>query len=479
VIGARPTGVAAALALALGTAHVAHSNGRYPTSMSVAFRPGDRDAIYLATTFGLLIGGADGRFRWVCEANLGYEGRFDPKYRIAADGTIYLSTYKGLRLSKDGGCTFTTATAELPAADPSYLANRWIEAVDVAANGDVWIATADAGQENEVWRSTDGAARFTPTGNRSSQIWWKSLVVAPSDPTRVYVTGYQVSQQLDDAGLVPASVHLRVTRDAGGSWDQLPLTGVTLGASPLVFVDAVAPDDPDLVFLHSDRAGSPSRDRLYRSADGGLTFTEVLATTDAIRAVVIRAPRCWSRPRRTGSTARAIAARPSPRWPTRPRPTAWATAATRCSRVAPTGSPTCSPSVGRPMPRAGPRSFGSARWSARWRARSARSSTIAARSRSGRWCASSSASRRRSTPGSIRPSRPRPGAARAAAAAPSASAWRHSPSRGSVGGAASPAASKDCLWTLEVPRTRPIRSQVLRPTHRAREVIYRVATATA
>jgi MYXO-CTERM domain-containing protein len=288
VIGARPTGVAAALALALGTAHVAHSNGRYPTSMSVAFRPGDRDAIYLATTFGLLIGGADGRFRWVCEANLGYEGRFDPKYRIAADGTIYLSTYKGLRLSKDGGCTFTTATAELPAADPSYLANRWIEAVDVAANGDVWIATADAGQENEVWRSTDGAARFTPTGNRSSQIWWKSLVVAPSDPTRVYVTGYQVSQQLDDAGLVPASVHLRVTRDAGGSWDQLPLTGVTLGASPLVFVDAVAPDDPDLVFLHSDRAGSPSRDRLYRSADGGLTFTEVLATTDAIRAVVIR-----------------------------------------------------------------------------------------------------------------------------------------------------------------------------------------------
>lgn len=281
-------GRAATLAALMAIALPAAANGRYPTTMSVTFRPGDTDAIYLGTTFGLLIGDGAGQFRWLCEASLGYEGRFDPKYRVAADGTIYLSTYKGLRISHDGGCTFTTATADLAPADPGYLGMRWIEAVDVAANGDVWVATADAGQDNDVWRSTDGARHFTPTGNQSSQIWWKSLVIAPSDPARVYLTGYQVSQQLDDAGVAPATVHLRRTRDAGATWDALPLTEVELGASPLIFVDAVAADDPDLVFLHSERAGSPARDRLYRSTDGGDHFAEVLATFDGIRDVVIR-----------------------------------------------------------------------------------------------------------------------------------------------------------------------------------------------
>ena len=55
-------------------------------------------------TFGLLVSHDDGAgFYWVCEQNIGYEGTFDPKYRIGANGDIYATTFEGLRVSRDGG----------------------------------------------------------------------------------------------------------------------------------------------------------------------------------------------------------------------------------------------------------------------------------------------------------------------------------------------------------------------------------------
>ena len=268
----------------------AGGNGRFPTSVSVSFRPGNTDDIYLATTFGLLISHDDQRFAWVCEKNIGYEGTFDPKYRIGADGTIYATTFRGLRVSRDGGCSFTTATAEQQPSDPGYIDNVWIDAIDVGANGDVWVATAESARPNEIYRSTDGARHFTPTGNLSLQIWWKSLAVAKSDPARVYATGYQVTQLGDDGGTIAPTVHLRRTVDASATpWEPLPITGFDLGDSPLLLVDAVSPTDPDVVFVRSVRSEKPAGDKLYRSIDGGVTFTLVLTTTDTVRNVVARA----------------------------------------------------------------------------------------------------------------------------------------------------------------------------------------------
>ncbi|MEZ4401054.1 MAG: MYXO-CTERM sorting domain-containing protein [Kofleriaceae bacterium] len=276
---------AAAVAAAPG---VVHANGRFPQSVSVTFRPGDTSDLYLGTTFGFLISHDGASFRWLCEKNIGYEGTFDPKYRVAPDGTIYATTFRGLRVSRDGGCSFTTATAELPASDPGYLNNIWVDALDVAGNGDVWVATAESARPNDVFRSTDGARTFAPTGNRSMEIWWRSLAVAPSDSQRVYVTGYQVTQLGDDGGTIPPTVHLRRTDDAGTTWAQLPISDFQVGTSPLILIDAVSRFDPSVVFVHSVRAEAPARDKLYRSTDAGLTFAEVLTTNDAIRNVVVR-----------------------------------------------------------------------------------------------------------------------------------------------------------------------------------------------
>jgi len=280
--------LAVATALCVTPARPARGNGRFPTSVSVTFRPGDTGDLYLGTTFGLLVSHDDAHFAWICEKNVGYEGTFDPKYRVAADGTIYATTFRGLRVSRDGGCSFQTATADLPSTDPGYLDNVWVDAIDVGPTGVVWVATAESARPNNIYRSTDGARHFTPTGNRSMQIWWKSLAVAPSQPTRVFATGYQVTQVGDDGGSIGPTVHLRRTDDNGATWAHLPIASFELSTSPLILVDAVSPDDPDLVFVRSVRAVTPAGDKLYRSTDGGESFALVLTTTDTVRDVVVR-----------------------------------------------------------------------------------------------------------------------------------------------------------------------------------------------
>jgi hypothetical protein len=115
---------------------------------------------------------------------------------------------------------------------------------------------------------------------QSPEIWWKSVKVAPSNPSTVYISGYQV------AG-TPAAYAYRTT-NGGMQWTPLPLTGVQYAATPVLRVKAIDPTNPDVVYMASEGANPPAGDRLYRSADGGATWTEVLATTATIHDVVIR-----------------------------------------------------------------------------------------------------------------------------------------------------------------------------------------------
>jgi hypothetical protein len=259
------------VAAAVLTPLVALAGNRAPQTSGIQFRPGDHRSLYVATTFGLLISRDDGcSFRWVCDQNLGYGGAFDPKYRIARDGAIFATTSTGLRVSRDGGCSFATA-----------IAGAWIDAIDIAPTGDVWVATANSGRPSDVYRSTDNGATFAPGGLASPVIWWKSIAVAPSRAARIYATGYQVAGALPGGGQTRPTTRLAISDDTGAHWRDSPLTGVRFGALPLVRVLAVDPADPDAVLLASSLAGG-SGDRLYRSGDGGMTWTDVLDTASPI-----------------------------------------------------------------------------------------------------------------------------------------------------------------------------------------------------
>jgi uncharacterized protein (TIGR03382 family) len=259
---------------------VAFANGRPPLTNGVTFKPGDPHTLYVRSTFGLLSSPDDGcTMYWTCEDALGYGGTFDPIYRVASDGSLFATTYSGLRVSRDGGCSFATNTT-LPA-------NTWISALDIGPTGEVWVGTATSGASNDVYVSTDNGATFASRGMVSPTIWWQSVAVAPSNASRVYVSGYAVASALPtDAGQPAPVAHFERTDDDGQTWTDEPVSGLLYGPTPILMTDAIDPSDPDILYVVSVGANRPNGDIVYRSSDGGGTFTQLLATTDTVRGIV-------------------------------------------------------------------------------------------------------------------------------------------------------------------------------------------------
>ncbi len=281
------TAFGAVAATLLLTSSPAQANGRPPSTVSIATRPNGRD-ILIATTFGVLLSKDDGcSFHWLCEQSIGFGGTFDPKYAIGADGTIYATTFEGLRVSRDGGCTFATATEGVPANDPGALDGIWVDAIDLTPGGDVWLATAESGRYNDVYRSRDSGRTFAPMGLHSAAIWWKSVKISRKDPARIYVSGYQIAGTAPGGGQMPPTAHVRRSDDGGASWTAMPLGGVALGTTPVIHVIALDPQDADVVYLRSSAAVPPVGDVLYRSRDGGATWTEVLRLPQPILGVTV------------------------------------------------------------------------------------------------------------------------------------------------------------------------------------------------
>jgi hypothetical protein len=251
----------------------AGANGRNPHTVGIYFTPGDDQSLYVATTFGL-VKSTDGgcTFDWMCEQSIGYGGTWDPQYEIGSDGTIFATTFEGLRISRDGGCTFETAAG---------TNGLWIDALTIGPTGQIWIGTAETAGINDVFVSTNNGMTFEPRGMQSPEIWWKSVKVAPSNPARVYITGYKVAD-------TPAAYFYRST-NGGADWTPSPLANITYGGTPVLRVKAVDPINPDIVFMTSELSNAAAAgDRLYRSTDGGVTWTEVLQTTATVHDVVIR-----------------------------------------------------------------------------------------------------------------------------------------------------------------------------------------------
>lgn len=265
--------VVAALLLGGG---VASANGRPPATNGIHFGVNDDHSIYTATTFGLLVSHDDGcTFNWLCEDDIGYGGVFDPKYRIAADGTIFATTFKGVRASYDGGCSFQTVTSPI-----------WFDAIDIGPTGEVWAGTAENGTLNNVFASRDNGATFEPRGLESKAVWYKSIVVPATDASRVYITGYQVAGTAPDGSQMQPTAHLFRSDDDGATWNESALAGVAYGTTPIIYVHAADPTNENVILVSSLGASPPNGDRLYRSEDGGLTLSEVLVTTQTIRDVV-------------------------------------------------------------------------------------------------------------------------------------------------------------------------------------------------
>ncbi|HEX3762571.1 MAG TPA: hypothetical protein VHW23_27905 [Kofleriaceae bacterium] len=269
-----------ALVPALGQA-----NGRPPMTNGVHFKPGDTAGVIVATTFGLLVSPDGCRFYWLCEDNIGFGGEFDPAYAVTGSGAVVAATFHGLRISRDGGCSFATVTS--PAGGSGDLAGMYFDALDVSATGEICAGSSDTPPDNGVFCSTDDAVTFTARGGLPPAMWYRSVKFAPGDPNRLYASAYLIGGPDPDGGERSPTAHLFRSDDDGAHWTELPLAGVAYGSVPQIYVQAVSPSDHNLVFLQSLAAHPPLGDRLYRSLDGGASFTEVLATSDSLTGVVV------------------------------------------------------------------------------------------------------------------------------------------------------------------------------------------------
>ena len=276
------------LVATLGMIDDAAANGRFPATTNIRFDPGNDQQILLPTTFGLLISSdGGGTFHWVCEDTIGYGGTYDPDYAVADNGDIYATTFEGLRVSHDGACTFedTEFYNDLTGGngDPVLLKNVWIGEIEVASDGKIWATTSTGGEPNDIYVSADGQ-RFDSANNLHPVAWWKSLRVSQSDPNTVYVSAFLIGTD----GADPTALLFKTT-DGGANWTDLGVDSFTFGNQPNLFVEGISTTNPDIVYARVLGVRNPQGDDIYRSTDGGASWTKVVELSGVISGFTVLA----------------------------------------------------------------------------------------------------------------------------------------------------------------------------------------------
>jgi photosystem II stability/assembly factor-like uncharacterized protein len=217
-------------------------------------------------------------FHWVCEAAMGYAGTFDPEYAVFPDGTIFLSTQSDisldggngttgdLRRSRDGGCTFETVGAGIWGEFPT------LSEVERGPDGRLWVGTGTSGEPNDFWVSDDQGETFVSANLAEDKVWWYTLRTTAADSDRIYATGFR---PVDLEAGTPAVAILRRSDDGGQTWSDLPVDGFVFGNEQILDLLGVSPVDPEVVFARTVNSVGGNSDILYRSADGGVSWTEM------------------------------------------------------------------------------------------------------------------------------------------------------------------------------------------------------------
>ena len=264
-----------------GAPGVSHANGRFPRTVKLVPRPGHPQEMALGVTFGLLVTKDDGaHWQWMCESAIGFEGTFDPDYEMTSAGTLLATTFRGMKITRDGGCHWTLA--------PAPLGDAYISVIAVGPD-DAIYAAASSGDESRIFKSTDDGVTFVPTGPvGAAGDWWTSIEVAPGDPQRVYLAGFRAM------GAEPRQRLLFRSTDGGAHWTQLPTTALAGTDNSELQIAAISPTDPDRVLMRVTLTAAGLQETIYLTEDagttaaGGPTWVKVLEEPDNIPGVVVR-----------------------------------------------------------------------------------------------------------------------------------------------------------------------------------------------
>lgn len=253
----------AAAAISMLSPHSAQGHGRFPATGQIVFHPTDPDTIVVRTTFGILVTrDAGNEWRWICLEVTGARETEDPTLAVTPDSSITAALFDGLARGTELGCGWGFPS---PALEGVVVIDQ---ASHPTAPGSLFAVTSSGGQDNLVYRSDDEGTTWTPTGEPIEPILFEGIEIAPSDPERIYLSG-----SYPPTGTDPRLPYVHRSSDGGASWTRMAFDGFG-PTDQNVIVLGVDPSDPDHLFL---RVKNEESDRLMRSTDGGQTWAEALS----------------------------------------------------------------------------------------------------------------------------------------------------------------------------------------------------------
>ena len=285
-----------ALPLALVAAMVvdAAANGRPPATSTLHFRQGHEQDIIAGMTFGALVshdGGAT--WHWTCEKAIGYGGLYDPRYEYTSSGAIFATTFTGLKVNRDG-CTYT----------PAPQGTTFVSTIALGPTGTVYAAAADPA-DVRICKSTDDGMTF-PTCAMPGMLddSWSSIVVAPSDPLRVYVSGFRFVKKCNaastNAGMTCTTnadcmgtnamcetqkvLLFFKSTDGGATYTAMATTGLTYVTSSIVTFYA-DPNTATTLYARVTLELNNQGDGLFMSTNSGTSWTKIDEKVEGISFV--------------------------------------------------------------------------------------------------------------------------------------------------------------------------------------------------
>jgi MYXO-CTERM domain-containing protein len=222
-------------------------------------------------TFGVLLSSDNGRsWGWVCEMAVGYQSSENPTLGITQTNNLLASTFEGLATTPDRGCTWTLPTAGLS----DNVVDLVVEKSDphsAYALTSKYTGQDDAGSTYDirVWVTHDDGTTFTQVGPSLDQdIIPQTIDVAPSDGTRVYVSGtrriggvaYGALLSSTDGAQAFAELDVPLETSDAGLVDRAP------------YVTQVDPTNPNRVYVRMDNIDGT---RLLVSDDGLASVRQV------------------------------------------------------------------------------------------------------------------------------------------------------------------------------------------------------------
>ena len=196
--------------------------------------------------------------RFLCNEALGIQDGEEASFADAEGSTLLMTTFgRGLLRGSTDACRWSQVTTVMttPAFD-----------VTVAGSGAASLEFVVGGAPNQgdhFWGGRDAGTRWSSLAN--SAMPYTRVRVAPSDPTRIYLTGMAL-------GATGMAVHrLGVSTDAGTTIvDRVIALGPTDLQARVLGVDPLRSDH---LYVRVESNSAEILERLLVSQDGGLSFT--------------------------------------------------------------------------------------------------------------------------------------------------------------------------------------------------------------